>query len=268
MRNDDYLLSISLGAGVQSSVMALMATYGELEPTPHVAIFADTQSEPLEVYHWLDWLAPKLSFPIIRATAGNLGIDSTLVRTSKTGKQYVAPSMPVFTKHKGRVGMLSRQCTSNYKINVVKREIRKLMRRYNLKHCVQWIGITTDEATRMKDSQVRYIRNEYPLVSADFSREDCLNWMEEKEYPRPPRSACIFCPYKSDNEWTSMTQTEFQEAIAYEERLNTALGQTMTGKFFLHRSCKPLDQVQFKQEGQEGEGQRMFGNECEGMCGV
>ena len=37
---------ISLGAGVQSSTMALMATYGEITPMPDAAIFADTQWEP------------------------------------------------------------------------------------------------------------------------------------------------------------------------------------------------------------------------------
>ncbi len=37
---------ISLGAGVQSSAMALMAAKGEITPMPDAAIFADTQSEP------------------------------------------------------------------------------------------------------------------------------------------------------------------------------------------------------------------------------
>ena len=37
---------ISLGAGVQSSTMAMMAAAGEITPMPHAAIFADTQAEP------------------------------------------------------------------------------------------------------------------------------------------------------------------------------------------------------------------------------
>ena len=36
---------ISLGAGVQSSTMALMAACGEITPMPQCAIFADTQAE-------------------------------------------------------------------------------------------------------------------------------------------------------------------------------------------------------------------------------
>ena len=47
---------ISLGAGVQSSTMALMAKHGEIKPMPDCAIFADTQAEPKKVYDWLDWL--------------------------------------------------------------------------------------------------------------------------------------------------------------------------------------------------------------------
>jgi len=41
---------LSLGAGVQSSTMALMAAKGEITPMPDCAIFADTQAEPQSVY--------------------------------------------------------------------------------------------------------------------------------------------------------------------------------------------------------------------------
>lgn len=58
----DYNM-ISLGAGVQSSTMALMAELGEITPRPNAAIFADTQAEPASVYRWLDWLEKQLSFP-------------------------------------------------------------------------------------------------------------------------------------------------------------------------------------------------------------
>ena len=45
---------LSLGAGVQSSTLALMIAHGELEPVD-AAIFADTGWEPKKVYVWLDW---------------------------------------------------------------------------------------------------------------------------------------------------------------------------------------------------------------------
>lgn len=52
--SDDRDAVISLGAGVQSSTLALMAVEGELDPSPRLAIFADTGDEPRAVYEWLD----------------------------------------------------------------------------------------------------------------------------------------------------------------------------------------------------------------------
>ena len=45
---------VSFGAGVQSTVMLLMAAKGELSPMPDVAIFADTQFEPPHIYEHLN----------------------------------------------------------------------------------------------------------------------------------------------------------------------------------------------------------------------
>jgi 3'-phosphoadenosine 5'-phosphosulfate sulfotransferase (PAPS reductase)/FAD synthetase len=59
---------LSLGAGVQSSTLALMAARGEIGPMPKAAIFADTQAEPESVYRWLDWLEKQLPFPVHRVT--------------------------------------------------------------------------------------------------------------------------------------------------------------------------------------------------------
>ena len=44
--SDELPNIISLGAGVQSWCMALMAVCGEIGPMPIAAIFADTQDEP------------------------------------------------------------------------------------------------------------------------------------------------------------------------------------------------------------------------------
>jgi len=56
LRNRNPFRSLSLGAGVQSTVLALMAERGEYGlPKPDVAVFADTGWEPPEVYEHLDW---------------------------------------------------------------------------------------------------------------------------------------------------------------------------------------------------------------------
>ena len=98
---------ISLGAGVQSSTMALMAKHGEITPMPDCAIFADTQAEPQKVYDWLDYLEKQLPFPVYRVTQGNLEEATLLVRISKIGKKYTKNNIPTFTLNpEGKRGMI------------------------------------------------------------------------------------------------------------------------------------------------------------------
>ena len=65
---------LSLGAGVQSSTLALMIEKGEV-PMVDAAIFADTKGEPKAVYDWLNWLEKKLSYPVYRVTWRDLKQD-------------------------------------------------------------------------------------------------------------------------------------------------------------------------------------------------
>ena len=65
---------LSLGAGVQSSTLALMIEKGQV-PMVDAAIFADVKGEPIAVYKHLDWLEKQLSYPVYRVTWRNLKQD-------------------------------------------------------------------------------------------------------------------------------------------------------------------------------------------------
>lgn len=265
---------ISLGAGVQSSTMALMAACGEITPMPTCAIFADTQAEPESVYAWLKWLEGKLPFPVIRVTSGNLAEISTSPRKSKkSGLTYLSHSIPAFTLEGERRGMMFRQCTDKSKIAPLRKSILAQLKQGQT--ATLWMGISTDEAQRMKDSRHRRIVHRYPIINAGMSRSDCLEWMAQKGYPAPPRSACSFCPYHSDKEWLRLKTDEpdaFADAVVYEKRLQRAFADLprLSSIPFLHELRKPLDFIDFaalnvaKLEPQLN----LFGNECEGMCGV
>ena len=64
MRPEPSLTVISLGGGVQSTVMALMASRGAFDRVPDCAVFADTHWEPPNIYTHLDWLSKQLGFPL------------------------------------------------------------------------------------------------------------------------------------------------------------------------------------------------------------
>lgn len=278
MRDDEKALAeapmhvISLGAGVQSSVMALMAATGELTPMPSCAIFADTQVEPQSVYRWLDWLEKELPYPIHRVTKGNLAQVATTIRTAASGNKYTKSAIPAYSLQKdGSEGHLMRQCTSDFKIEVIQRKLREL-RPNKQTQIIQWIGISHDEWLRAKPSRLSYVTNIWPLIEKKLRREDCLGWMLKHGYPRPPRSACVFCPYHSDAEWRRLkTQEpeEFDKAVAFERDYQKAMGETtlFRGVPFLHRSMKPLSEVDFTEDKSQHHFD-FFGTDCEGMCGV
>lgn len=250
---------ISLGAGVQSTTLLLMAMHGEIQPAPAAAIFADTQWEPAAVYEHLAWLESFSTIPIIRTTHGPLRTNIVSGLQPSRIPVYVASG-------KAEEGRLARQCTKDYKIMPVRREIRRLFPQASGRNpddqVVLWMGISTDEAARMKDSRVQYIRHRYPLaLEQRMSRADCLAWMARHGYPRPPRSACIGCPLHSDDEWRNLAPADFADAVEFDHAIRDL--SNLHGQAFLHRDLVPLDMVDLRTERDRGQ----LGNVGRGMRG-
>jgi len=261
--------TLSLGAGVQSSTLALMCAAGEIE-APEIAVFADTQDEPAAVYVWLDWLEKQLPFPIRRVSQGKLSATALQVRTSAAGNRYMKPMIPVYTVDaNGKKGMVQRQCTMDYKVEPILRVLRHERKGRDV---TQYLGISFDELERMKPSREPWLRNEYPLIDLRMTRQDCLNWMTAQGYPTPPRSACIYCPFHNDTEWKKLTPAEFETASEFEKQYQASFAQTdLDGVPYLHADRVALADVDLsdsKPKPKRDDKQRDFINECEGACGV
>jgi hypothetical protein len=99
---------LSLGAGVQSTALALMAAYGEIGPMPDCAIFADAGWEPKAVYEHLAWLRSSnvLPFPVHIVSAGDLRAG---IVTGARGERWA--SIPAFTRKVTRQGPRFRSAT-------------------------------------------------------------------------------------------------------------------------------------------------------------
>lgn len=270
---------ISLGAGVQSSTMALMASRGELRGIEvDFAIFADTQDESKKVYEWLDWLEKQLSFPVYRVTKGKLSEHVLKMRTKNNGAVYSKSDVPFYTLGKdGSEGMIPfRTCTADFKIQPILKELRArcgIKRGQKVPTVTSLIGISYDEMQRMKDSRDKWVVNRWPLVELKMRRGDCIEWMRKNGYPEPPRSSCVYCPFHSNKEWRRLQTEEpdeFAKAVKFEKDLQFAKANNDEFKSipFLHNSRKPLDQIDFRSDVERGQGLFDFGDECDGMCGV
>ena len=250
---------ISLGAGVQSSTMALMAAEGEITPMPDCAIFADTQWEQKVLYDYLDYLEPLLPFPVHRVTAGDLTQDLR--------------ALPLF----GDGGkMLFRECTGRYKIQPIIKKEREMLGLKPKQHgpkevaITQWIGISMDECTRMKPADHRWIEHRWPLIEKRMNRMDCLKWMADNGFKKPGKSACVGCPYRDDESWREIKMNdpeEFARAVEIDKAVRGGVKGAMNNELYLHNSLTPLDEIDFRNLEDRGQ-LNLFENECTGICGM
>ncbi len=240
---------LSLGAGVQSTTLLLLAIEGQLEPLDG-AIFADTGWEPAAVYVQFERLAAAAKvagIPVHRVSSGNL-------REAMLSPEGRYAAIPYFTRNAdGSAGMGRRQCTSEYKLAPINRKVRELLgakapdfRRVPKGQRVeQWIGFSTDEIGRVSDKHpLSYVQKRYPLLELGWSRSDCerflrlRNWSTEK-------SACIGCPYHGNAQWRHLRDerpTEWADAVEFDEaiRKGSKRGIPLDGEAFLHSSRLPL----------------------------
>ncbi|MFI7209509.1 hypothetical protein [Micromonospora aurantiaca (nom. illeg.)] len=245
---------LSLGAGVQSSTLLLLAAQGRI-PTFDAAVFADTSWEPRAVYQHLDRLtgiAERAGIEVVRVSTGHIRADAL-------DPKHRFASMPLFTLGpNGERGMARRQCTGEYKIKPIKAEVR---RRLGYPHPARVpagvvaemaIGISLDEIGRARDADVAYMRNVFPLLDLGWRRDDCIRYLDEHGLGDTPKSSCVGCPFHDDGFWADLkanSPTEWADAVAFDHAIRdgsaraTAEGHPLRGQFFLHRRRVPLDEV-------------------------
>lgn len=319
---------LNLGAGVQSTTLYLLSMQGRIQKFD-TAIFADTQDEagaeerrlslpdpPESVYLHLDWMATQAKYldsqsplvgnfhrrsaywtheagpgsPILVRTRGQISAD-LLRGENSTGQRFA--SIPAYTSSKegGDEGMIRRQCTKEYKVDVIERCIRReilgLAPRQHVPKGViihQYIGISWDERSRAFDVRRRFLddsgnekanwRVHFPLLTmngemkAGWTRDDCEAYLRITVPHKVYGSACILCPFKDDPAWAySMRPGPTRERlITIDTGLRTPgtiVNRGLDQKLYLHRECRPIDQIDFTNERQLG-----FAMECEGGCGL
>lgn len=246
---------LSLGAGVQSTALYLLACEDPAQRFD-VAIFADTGWEPDAVYKHLDQLETHGREhggpPIVRVSAGN-------IRDDALNPDARFASMPLFVRGPdGELGMARRQCTGEYKLKPIKQEVRRRLGYPHPTpvprgvHAEMWIGISTDEIGRARDSDVGYMVNRHPLIDLGWSRKDCERYLRSKGWTSVSKSACKGCPFHGNAAWRDLRDNhpdDWADAVEFDRQIRNgsaralAQGQELRGEYFLHRARVPLDQA-------------------------
>lgn len=243
-----------------------MAARGEITPMPSFAVFADTGDEPEEVYLWLERLKPLLPFPVFSASR-RIGPPKAFPCLSDYIVERGHSQIPAFTETNGKASLGKRQCTKHWKVLPIARCIREQLgtvgKRMPVRSVIQWIGISLDEAHRMKPSYNKWCVHRWPLIEKRLRRGDCELGLTRNGFPIPPKSACVYCPYQSPRQWRASKQKNGR-SWAIIKKVDQVLAKR--GEF-LTKDLKRIDEIDFRTDEDHGQ-QVMFGNECEGMCGV
>ncbi len=288
---------LNLGAGIQSTTIYLMSNQGleaEFVPRFDYAVFADTQEEPEAVYRHLEWLKSLGGIPILTGTAGKLG-DDLINGVNAAGQRF--STIPAYTKaddEGGKEGAGRRQCTRDYKTDVVQKVIREqilgLKKGEHVTKDVQvhqYFGLSFDEARRRAKVIARFHAHpwsecHFSLFDAFITRKECEAWLKTQDIPHEvPRSACVFCPYHSNAEWRKIRDTDPRgwaraleiDAALRDPALLCTRGRTQGA--YVHRSCLPLAEApidspepKYTRQRFSFSGYGVSDDECEGMCGV
>lgn len=296
---------LNLGAGVQSTTLYLLSMEGRIQKFD-AAVFADTQDEPgaeerrlglpdppESVYAHLDWLQSLGGPPILVRTKGCLSED-LLRGENSTGQRFA--SIPAFTAPRegapnSEIGQIRRQCTKEYKIEVIQRAIRRDVlglapRRTIPRDCkvIQYIGISYDERTRAVDIERRFLdrrgrprprwRVEFPLLFMNgwarpgWTRTECVAYLEVRVPHKVYESACVQCPYRSDASFRRVLEMPASgpRLIQIDSGLRVpgvVVNRGLDQQLYLHRSCVPIERAVHAGDAQMG-----FAMECEGGCGL
>lgn len=294
---DPDLVVLNHGGGLQTGTIVEMI-HDEILPKPDVVIAADTGDEPAYVY--AQWQRDKsllkdAGVPFLIVNNGNL-IDDVY-----SGGRFAA--MPLFTinkngsrgnrqkteKGQGALfeiseweqevpstivgfgleaelvsdGKLRRQCTSEYKILPIEKELRIMLLemglaketksgaiRINSDVLVEsWIGYTTDELQRVKDTQQNWQYFRFPLLEMKMSRGDCALWLENNGKPPRLSSACRCCPLISNARMRELRDNDpagWEKRLKFDDDLRKGLLRltaSVKGELFLHPSKIPMRDV-------------------------
>ncbi len=228
---------VTYGGGIQSTTIAALIVAGRL-PRPERLVMADTDRERAAVWRYLDEVTnPRLA--AVGLTVERVSHDYSTVDLAAHNGDLL---MPVYTQ----AGKLPTFCSREWKAFPVRRYLRGLG--YGPDNPVRlWFGMSLDETGRMRTSDVKWIKNHYPLIldpATRMSRGDCVSFLEREGWPLPPKSACWMCPHRDDATWAEMKRDDPADFAAAVE-LEREIRRGAWGDIWLHGSRVPLDEVTF-----------------------
>lgn len=266
-RRKGIMKVISLGAGVQSSCLLLMASKGIIEADQ--AVFADTGNERSSTYEYIEYLKSVSSIPLVivkNHKKGGGGIVDDLIKCVFDENTWFDGMPPLWMNDSKGNGQARQQCTGYYKIKPIERYIKASKHAEN----TMLIGISTDEIHRANSGKDGKIKREFPLIKLRMNRRDCLNWIKDNGFKMPAKSGCIICPYATEQNYKTYSKEEKELLVDIDEIVRSGFAREKKTKnlhrtYFLSHRRKPIKDILRQEDSQNDLFGEMLGCDS-GMC--
>jgi hypothetical protein len=248
------LTTLSYSAGVQSHALLEMVLRGDMpKPESFLVLNADPGMEDSRSYEFVDKAKSRCreaGIDFITAKGGDLYRDLT---TFKERGLTRLDNPPYWTKNRetGKKGRLRQGCTQVYKIKAMRHAIREyLSERFGISKTTKrlptvetWIGFAADEAARVGDSDVKFIRFKYPLIELGLDRVKVEGYYLKHGIPKPPRSVCNACFANGLSYLEDMylnRPDDWDKAVAVDEAVRDMRQLGIRDEVFVSSSLVPL----------------------------
>lgn len=242
---------VAFGGGVDSTAMVIGLVQRN-EPIDLV-VFADTGGERPETYAHIELFSSWLK------ERGYPGIVT--VWKVKDGERYTLEQDCLDHNSLPSIAYGFKRCSDHFKIrpqNTYLREWEPAKQAWAAgKKVVKYIGYDAGEerrkenADRKVDTKYDY---KYPLIDWGWEREECLDVIDAAGVPRPPKSACFFCPSSRPKEIIDLSEKHpelLERALKMEEQADLrtikGLGRNYAWKevVWMHKAQMTLPFVGF-----------------------
>lgn len=222
---------MSCGGGVQSTAMIALVYSGRITP-PDLVLMVDTGYEKRGTVDY--------AHNVLIPACNSKGVEFKILKTPDPQiiNEKGMITIPAFKlMEDGTVQKLYTMCSGSWKMAVMRRHIRSI----GINKAKSWIGISTDEAQRQRQSNVDWIGNRYPLLEEGMSRYQCLYLIRSLGWPDPARSSCIMCPLQADEEYELMKYKypeDYQRVVDIDNCI-----ERHNPKIFLHKSMTRMRDI-------------------------
>lgn len=258
---------LSCGAGMQSTALALVScankliqegkegqfsfTYEERVPIYDAVMFCDLGLEPAWVYSQVEFIKEACKWAGIPFYILNSDLYEDYSKSFGNSRVVSIPFWSI--DENGKKGKMMRNCTLDYKINIMQKFAREHLLGYakgqrtkpeDIKAHEMHLGFSKEEERRCKENPHKMFVNKFPLCDMGLTRADNYAYIKDVWGLETKASACCFCPFHTNYFFDYIKRNnkeEYEKTVGFDQMLEEQQPNTkIRSELFISKSRKRI----------------------------